>query len=73
LTGWSGTAFARDRDCASEFGPIVEIVSVTAVVPAPAAIDAGLNPQLVNAGRLSHPKLTPELNVPPPTGTAENV
>jgi len=52
---------------------VVEIVSVTAVVPAPAAIDAGLNPQLLNAGRFAHPKLTPELKAPPPTGAAENV
>jgi hypothetical protein len=52
---------------------VVVIVSVTAVVPAPAAIDAGLNPQLVNAGRFIHAKLTAELKVPPPTGTAEKV
>jgi hypothetical protein len=48
-----------------EFGPVVAIVSVTAFVPAPVAIDAGLNPQLVNAGSFSHPKLTPEPNAEP--------
>jgi hypothetical protein len=58
---------------AAAFGPVVEIVSVTAVVPAPAAIDAGLNPQLSSAGRPAHEKLTPDVNVAPPTGTAENV
>ena len=67
------TAPTRGRDCVPEFGPAVAIVKVTAVVPAPAAIDAGLNPQLVNAGRFAHPKLTPELKTPPPTGLAENV
>ena len=67
------TASTRGRDCVPEFGPVVAIVKVTAVVPAPAAIDAGLNPQLVNAGRLAHPKLTPELKTPPPAGLAENV
>jgi len=67
------TAPTRGRDCIPEFGPAVAIVKVTAVVPAPAPIDAGLNPQLVNAGRLVQPKLTPELKTPPSTGLAENV
>jgi hypothetical protein len=30
------------------YGPVVAIVSVTAVVPAPAPIDGGLKEQLVN-------------------------
>src|ERR1700686_4953011 len=63
----------RGRDCVPEFGPVVAIVKVTAVVPAPAAIDVGLNPQLVNAGRFTHPKLTAEEKTVPPTGLAENV
>ena len=67
------TAATRGRDFVPEFGPVVAIVRVTAVAPAPATIDAGLNPQLVNAGRLVQPKLTPELKTPPPTGLAENV
>jgi hypothetical protein len=60
------------------FGPVVKIVSVTAVVPAPAAIDGGLNTQLapgspsVNSGNSEQAKLTVEPNVPP-TGAAENV
>jgi hypothetical protein len=49
------------------------MVSVTPAAPTPAAIDAGLNPQLVNAGRPEHVKFTAVLNVPPPTGAAENV
>jgi hypothetical protein len=49
------------------------MVSITVVVPAPAAIDAGLNPQLVNAGKPEHVKFTAVLNIPPPTGAAENV
>jgi len=61
------------RTTAAAFGPVVETVSVTTVVPAPAATDAGLNPQLLNAGRFAHPKLTAELKAPPPTGAAENV
>ena len=67
------TAAALGFNCVPKFGPVVAIVKVTAVVSAPAAIDAGLNPQLVNAGRLVQPKLTPELKTPPPTGLAENV
>jgi hypothetical protein len=67
------TAPTRGRDCVPKFGPVVAIVSVTVVVPAPAAIDAGLNPQLVNAGKLAQPKLTAELNDPAPTGVAEKV
>ena len=45
---------------------------LTAVVPAPAAIVAGLKAQLLNAGNPEHAKLTVELNAAPPTGTAEN-
>ena len=67
------TAPTRGRDCVPKLGPVVAIVKVTAVVPAPEAIDAGLNPQPVNAGKFVHPKLTAELNVPLPTGLAENV
>jgi hypothetical protein len=54
---------------------VVVIVSVTGtgVGSVPAAIDAGLNTQFVNAGKLLHAKLTLELNVVPPTGAAENV
>jgi len=71
----------RDAGCDElpRFGPMVEIVSVTAVVPAPAAIDAGVKPQLapggpvINGGRPAHEKLTDELNVAAPTGAAENV
>jgi len=55
------------------FGPQVQRDRVTAVVPAPAAIDAGLNPQPVNAGRFAHTKFTAELKVVPPAGAAENV
>jgi hypothetical protein len=54
-------------------GPVVEIVSVTVVVPDPVKTDTGLNPQLVRAGKLEHAKLTAELNAAPPAGTAENV
>ena len=57
----------------AELAAVVRIVSVTVVVPAPAAIAAGLNPQLVNAGKPVHPKLTAELKAAPPAGTAENV
>ena len=60
----------------ARFGPVVVIVSVTAVVPDPAAIVAGLNPQLVvpaGVGRFAHARLTVELKAAPPTGTAENV
>jgi hypothetical protein len=49
------------------------MASVTAVADAPDAIVAGLNTQFVNAGNPEHAKLTPELNVPPPAGAAENV
>jgi hypothetical protein len=66
-------AFAGRCDCVLAFGPVVVIVSATAVVLAPAAIDAGLNTQLVNAGKLLQAKLTLELNVAPPTGAAEDV
>jgi hypothetical protein len=55
------------------FGPVVEIVNVTAVVPAPAAINVGLKLQLVSAGKFAHAKLTAPLNVPPPTGAAEKL
>jgi hypothetical protein len=54
-------------------GPQVEIVSVTAVVPAPVAIVAGLKLQFVSAGWFEHVKLTAELKVASPTGAAENV
>jgi hypothetical protein len=57
----------------TELGVVVRIVSVTAVVPAPIAIDVGLNMQLVNVGKLEHPKLTPEEKTASPTGLAENV
>jgi len=63
----------RGRAAVPKFGPVVAIVSVTAVVPAPAAIDVGLNPQLVNGGGFVHAKLTAEPKVPPPSGAAENV
>ena len=65
--------------CVGKFGPQVQIVRVTSVVPAPVPIVAGLNPQLapapplVNVGKPEHAKLTAELNVPPPTGAAANV
>jgi hypothetical protein len=55
------------------FGPVVVIVSVTGVVTAPAASEAGLNTQFVNAGWLLHAKLTAELKVALPTGAAENL
>lgn len=64
---------ARGCDAVPKFGPVVTIVSVTAVVPAPTAIDVGLNPQLVNGGGFVQAKLTAELKVPPPTGAAEKV
>ena len=67
------TALVRDADPTPKFGPVVEIVSVTAVVPAPTAIDDGLNSHPVNSGRFSQAKLTAELNLTPPTGAAENV
>jgi hypothetical protein len=56
-----------------KFGPQVEIVSVTVVAPAPAAIVAGLNAQPVNTGWPEHPKLTVELKAAPAAGAAENV
>jgi hypothetical protein len=67
------TAPTRGFDSFAAFGPAVKIVNVTAVVPAPAAIVVGLNPQLANAGNPEHAKLTAELNAVPPTATAENV
>jgi len=63
---------ARSCDAVPKFGPVVAIVNVTAVVPAPAAIVAGLKAQLLNAGNPEHAKLTVELNAASPTGTAEN-
>jgi hypothetical protein len=63
----------RGCDCIPKFGPVVEIVSVTTVACAPVAIELGLNPQAVNAGKLLHAKFTAELKVEPPTGVAENV
>jgi hypothetical protein len=54
------------------FGPHVEIVKVTDVVPAPGAIHVGLKLQLVDAGRLVQPKFTADVNELPPTGDAEN-
>jgi hypothetical protein len=63
----------RGSDCIPKFGPVVEIVSVTTVACAPVAIELGLNPQAVNAGKLLHAKFTAELKVEPPTGVAENV
>jgi hypothetical protein len=69
----------RRTSSGPKFGPVVKIVSVTAVVPAPAVIDGGLNPQLapgsplVNSGNSEQAKLTVEPNVPPPTGAAEKV
>ena len=68
-----GKAGIRGWDAAPKLGPLVAMVSVTAVVPVPAAIVAGLNAQLVSAGRFEHAKLTVELNDPPPAGNAENV
>jgi hypothetical protein len=71
------SAFAGRCAGVFRFGPVVVIVSVTGtgVAPAPAAIDAGLNTQLVNVNAfgVAHAKLTSELNVAPPTGVAENV
>jgi hypothetical protein len=67
------TTPTRSLDSFAAFGPVVVIVSVTGVVPAPAAIDAGLKPQFVNACTPEHAKLTAELNAVPPAGTAENV
>ena len=55
------------------YGPVVAMVSVTGVVPAPDAIDTGLKVQLVSAGRFAHAKLTVPLKVAPPAGTAEKV
>jgi hypothetical protein len=66
-------ALLRGSDCIPKFGPVVEIVSVTAVACAPVAIELGLNPQAVNVGKLLHAKFTAELKVEPPTGVAENV
>jgi hypothetical protein len=67
------TAPTGSLDSFAAFGPAVVMVSVTGVVPDPAAIVAGLNPQLANAGNPEHAKLTAALNAVPPTGTAENV
>ena len=61
-----------------KFGPQVQIVRVTPVIDAPAAIVVGLNRHwgptdpLVNAGKPVHARFTAELNVPPP-GAAANV
>jgi hypothetical protein len=63
----------RGRDWVPKFGPVLEIVSVTLVDGAPAAIADGLKAQLVNAGKPVHPKFTAELKVAPPVGAAENV
>jgi len=57
---------------AAAFGPVVLAITVTEVVPAPAAIDAGLKEQLVNDGNPEHPKLTAAPNAAP-SGSAENV
>lgn len=55
------------------FGPVVEIVSVTAVVPAPAAIEVGLKLQPVNAGKFAQLKFTAPVKVDPPAGAAEKL
>jgi len=68
-----GTGYWVPRIELPWYGPVVAIVSVTEVVPAPAAIDVGLKLQLVSAGRFAHAKLTAPLNVAPPIGAAENV
>ena len=54
-------------------GPVVAMVRVTGVVPAPAAKDVGLKLQLVSNGRFAHAKFTAAVNEPPPSGAAENV
>ena len=63
----------RRSDPEPLIGPVVEIVAVTAVVPAPAASDAGLKPQLVSAGKFAQANVTVPVNVPPPTGAAEKL
>jgi hypothetical protein len=71
----------RKALAAPRFGPTVVIVSVTAVVAAPAGIVGGLNAQLapappvvvVNGGRPEHAKITSELNAAPAPGAAEKV
>jgi hypothetical protein len=55
------------------FGPVVEIVTVTGVVPAPAAIEDGLKMQLVKAGRFAQAKATAPVKVEPPAGAAEKL
>ena len=54
-------------------GPVVEMVAVTEVVPAPAVSDAGLKLQLVSAGKLAQANVTAPVNVAPPTGAAEKL
>src|ERR1700722_4970437 len=63
----------RRSDPEPLFGPVVEIVAITEVVPAPAAIEVGLKLQLVSAGRFAHAKVTAPLKVAPPAGVAEKV
>lgn len=55
------------------YGPVVEIVNVTVVVPAPAAIVAGVKAQVDRAGKLPHVKFTVPVKVAAPAGAAEKL
>jgi hypothetical protein len=55
------------------YGPVVAMVSVTAVVPAPAAIAGGVKAQVVRSGKLLHVKFTVPVKVAAPAGAAEKL
>lgn len=50
----------------------MRIVRVTAVVPVPVVMVAGLNTHVLNDGKPEQAKLTGELKAPLPIGAAEN-
>ena len=61
----------RGFDSVPKFGPVVVMVSVTAVALAPAEMDAGLKAQLVSTGNPEQANVTFELNALLPTGAAK--
>lgn len=65
--------FKAARTPFATYGPVVAIVSVTGVVPAPTAIERGLKVQLDSLGRFAQAKLTVEVNVALPRGAAEKL
>jgi hypothetical protein len=68
-------AVFRGMDSVPRFGPVVAMVRVTLVAPAPGEIEGGLKAQLVSAGRLAleQAKFTTPLKVEAPTGAAKKL